>query len=106
MADGLVTKLSPSPSPAAASTADFRRGVLTAVNHSGDSDSTGSIAGNLLGAAGGVDALPPRVAGRAQSCRDVIEELGRDAACELRGDPPTDEHGEPTEEWFAKYPGA
>jgi ADP-ribosylglycohydrolase len=28
------------------------------VNHSGDSDSTGSIAGNLLGAVHGLDALP------------------------------------------------
>ncbi|MFN8027118.1 MAG: ADP-ribosylglycohydrolase family protein [Acidimicrobiia bacterium] len=30
---------------------DLRAGLLLAVNHSGDSDSTGSIAGNLLGAA-------------------------------------------------------
>ena len=35
-----------------------RRGVLMAVNHSGDSDSTGSIAGNLLGAVLGVGAVP------------------------------------------------
>ena len=28
---------------------DFRSGVLTAVNHGGDSDSTGAITGNLLG---------------------------------------------------------
>ncbi len=33
-------------------------GSLLAVNHSGDSDSTGSIAGNLLGAMHGLDALP------------------------------------------------
>ena len=33
--------------------------LLLAVNHSGDSDSTGAIAGNLLGAAHGVDALNP-----------------------------------------------
>jgi ADP-ribosylglycohydrolase len=38
---------------------DFRTGVLHAVNHSGDSDSTGAICGNLLGAtlgAGAIDA--------------------------------------------------
>ena len=29
-----------------------------AVNHSGDSDSTGAIAGNLLGAALGLEAIP------------------------------------------------
>ena len=37
---------------------DFRHGVLLAVNHGGDSDSTGAITGNLLGAACGVDAIP------------------------------------------------
>ncbi len=37
---------------------DLPTGLRWAVNHSGDSDSTGSIAGNLLGAALGLDALP------------------------------------------------
>jgi len=37
---------------------DFRDGVLRAVNHSGHSDSTGAIAGNLLGAMLGVQAIP------------------------------------------------
>ncbi len=34
---------------------DFRHGVMLAVNHDGDSDSTGSITGNLLGVTQGVD---------------------------------------------------
>lgn len=29
---------------------DLRKGLMIAVNHSGDSDSTGAIAGNILGA--------------------------------------------------------
>ncbi len=37
---------------------DFQGGVLAAVNHSGDSDSTGAICGNLLGAALGAGAIP------------------------------------------------
>lgn len=37
---------------------DVRQGLLLAVNHSGDSDSTGSVCGNLLGAAYGDRALP------------------------------------------------
>jgi ADP-ribosylglycohydrolase len=37
---------------------DVVAGLLAAVNHGGDSDSTGAIAGNLLGAAYGVQALP------------------------------------------------
>jgi ADP-ribosylglycohydrolase len=36
----------------------FARGVTLAVNHSGDSDSTGAICGNLLGASLGVAAIP------------------------------------------------
>ena len=37
---------------------DFRTGVELAVNHSGDSDSTGSMAGQLLGAIHGHGAIP------------------------------------------------
>lgn len=37
---------------------DFVRGVRLAVNHSGDSDSTGSITGNILGAQLGEQAIP------------------------------------------------
>ena len=37
---------------------DFKHGVILAVNHDGDSDSTGSITGNLLGAMQGVKAIP------------------------------------------------
>ncbi len=37
---------------------DFADGVVLAVNHSGDSDSTGAMVGNLLGAAWGVESIP------------------------------------------------
>ena len=37
---------------------DFEKAMIAAVNHAGDSDSTGAIAGNILGAAIGYDALP------------------------------------------------
>ena len=36
---------------------DFRDGVLNAVSHSGDSDSTGAITGNILGTYLGVTAI-------------------------------------------------
>ena len=36
----------------------FRRGTALAVNHDGDSDSTGSVAGNILGVLHGREALP------------------------------------------------
>lgn len=37
---------------------DFKDGIRLSVNHSGDSDSTGSITGNILGAMWGTSALP------------------------------------------------
>jgi ADP-ribosylglycohydrolase len=39
-------------------TEHFRKAIAVAINHSGDSDSTGSIAGNILGAYYGEPALP------------------------------------------------
>jgi ADP-ribosylglycohydrolase len=82
----------------------FDAGVLAAVNHSGDSDSTGAIAGNLLGAIGGTRRLPPDWC-HALELRDVIERLAADAALELRGDPPSDEWGGAPASWFERYPG-
>lgn len=37
---------------------DFTKGVLAAVNHSGDSDTTGSMVGQLLGVMNGIEAIP------------------------------------------------
>lgn len=37
---------------------DFRKALAAAVSHSGDSDSTGAVTGNILGAAMGYEAIP------------------------------------------------
>ena len=37
---------------------DFEKAVIAAVNHKGDSDSTGAVTGNILGAVVGYDAIP------------------------------------------------
>ena len=58
---------------------DFEDGIILAVNHSGDSDSTGSIAGNLLGAAAGAEAIPDRWLARLE-LRSTIEALADDLA--------------------------
>jgi ADP-ribosylglycohydrolase len=50
---------------------DVRTALLLAVNHSGDSDSTGAICGNLLGAWHGESALPPDWASEIEG-RDMI----------------------------------
>lgn len=39
---------------------DFRKGVITAVNHSGDSDTTGNIAGAILGMLLGMNSIPEK----------------------------------------------
>jgi ADP-ribosylglycohydrolase len=52
---------------------DFAAGVLRAVNHSGDSDSTGAITGNLLGALWGEAAIPPAWLAELE----LREEIGR-----------------------------
>jgi ADP-ribosylglycohydrolase len=41
-------------------TASLEEAVVLAVNHSGDSDSTGSITGNIAGVIQGVESIPPR----------------------------------------------
>jgi ADP-ribosylglycohydrolase len=56
---------------------DVRSGLLLAVNHGGDSDSTGSIAGNLLGTMYGVDALPRDLVERVEA-RELIETVADD----------------------------
>ena len=56
---------------------DFKDGVILAVNHDGDSDSTGAIAGNLLGVMHGVKAIPAEWLGPLE-LRDVITELAED----------------------------
>ena len=61
----------------ALSARDFEHGVLLAVNHSGDSDSTGAITGNILGAALGVDAIPGRWLAVLE-LREVIETIAAD----------------------------
>jgi ADP-ribosylglycohydrolase len=82
---------------------DFEDGVILAVNHSGDSDSTGSIAGNLLGAAAGVEAIPDRWL-TCLELRSTIEAIADDLAAfpewELR------HHSDAEERAFytARYP--
>jgi len=57
--------------------ADFRDGVLNAVNHSGDSDSTGSITGSLLGTSLGVQAIDDELLEPLEG-RQVIEQIADD----------------------------
>ncbi len=76
----------------------FEKGVVAAVNHDGDSDSTGSIAGNILGAALGYDAIPRRFLDQLE-LRDVIEEVAEDLWHDCQVD--DDDMCDPV--WESKY---
>jgi ADP-ribosylglycohydrolase len=82
----------------------FLDALSLAVTHSGDSDSTGSICGNILGALHGETALPPELAFEVEG-RGTILELADDFVWEfttphrLHGD-----HG-PFTRWTERYPG-
>lgn len=56
---------------------DFDRAMIAAVNHSGDSDSTGAIAGNILGAHLGLAGIPEKYTAHLE-LKDVILELADD----------------------------
>jgi ADP-ribosylglycohydrolase len=79
---------------AALAAKDLRHGLLLAVNHSGDSDSTGAICGNILGAIDGEKAIPAEWLATLE-LRDVIERLTRDALAEFGPAPP---------DWGDRYP--
>jgi ADP-ribosyl-[dinitrogen reductase] hydrolase len=76
---------------------DFERGVLASANHSGDTDSTGSICGNILGTLHGESAIPARWLD-ALDARDLVETVADDFVREMT-DPPW------ADEWWERYPG-
>lgn len=85
---------------------DFKHGVMLAVNHDGDSDSTGSITGNLLGVAHGVDVIPADWLQELE-LRDVIKEVADDL-CDFPDWEISDyDYGEGslTDRIWRKYPG-
>ena len=72
---------------------DLVKGVRLAVNHSGDSDSTGSITGNILGALMGEQAVPGEWLSQLELA-DVIKQVGDDLFTTFEG----------TENWLKRYP--
>lgn len=81
----------------------FEEGVIHAVNHGGDSDSTGAIAGNLLGTLYGVDAIPDRWLNPLE-LREAISELGDDLFTFTEWEVDGDGGGELAERILRKYP--
>lgn len=77
---------------------DFEKGIIASVNHDGDSDSTGAVTGNILGAALGLDAIPRKFTDKLE-LKDVILEIAED----LHHDCPISEYGPGDDLWESKY---
>lgn len=81
---------------------DFDKALIAAVNHSGDSDSTGAITGNILGAYLGLSGIPKKYIDNLELV-DVLTELADD----LYYDCPLDEYKPATNPrelaWEKKY---
>lgn len=60
---------------------DFSSGIIAAVNHDGDSDSTGAITGNILGALVGYDAIEEKWKQNLELA-DIILEMADDCKCQ------------------------
>ncbi|HOO34367.1 MAG TPA: ADP-ribosylglycohydrolase family protein [Thermotogota bacterium] len=73
---------------------DFKKALIAAVNHDGDSDSTGAITGNILGAYLCVSEIPGDWVQKVE-LSEVICEMAEDLAIGYQE----------TEEWRRKYPG-
>lgn len=78
---------------------DFSAGIIAAVNHKGDSDSTGAVTGNILGALLGYDAIEDKWKQNLE-LSDVILEMADDLCYGCR----MDEYGAYRDyDWERKY---
>jgi ADP-ribosylglycohydrolase len=73
---------------------NFEKAIITSVNHDGDSDSTGSITGNILGAYLGVNEIPSKWIESIELSEKIAE-----IATDLLND------DDESQEWWNKYPG-
>jgi ADP-ribosylglycohydrolase len=73
---------------------DFEKALITAVNHNGDSDSTGAITGNILGAFLGINGIPENWVREVELSKELTQ-LADDLVITY----------EDCSEWHEKYPG-
>ena len=73
--------------------------MIAAVNHSGDSDSTGAVTGNILGAYLGINAIPAKYLEKLE-LKETIPEVADDLYYDCR----MTEYGEYRDDiWVRKY---
>lgn len=76
---------------------DFDKALIASVNHKGDSDSTGAVTGNILGAKLGLSGIPQKYLDHLE-LKDVIMEIADDLYEDCQMGPMSDD---PV--WTAKY---
>lgn len=81
---------------------DFDRAIRAAVNHGGDSDSTGAITGNILGAYLGLSQIPQKYIDDLELA-DVIMEIADDLYEGCQIDAYSDFNVRKNKEWLNKY---
>ena len=79
---------------------DFDRALIAAVNHKGDSDSTGAVTGNILGAKLGLSGIPEKYV-KDLELKDTILEIADDLYHDCRMSEYDTEHRDPV--WIRKY---
>ena len=78
---------------------DFDKALIASVNHEGDSDSTGAVTGNIVGAKVGLSGIPSKYTENLE-LRDIIIEVADD----LYNDCQITEYGDYEDEvWESKY---
>lgn len=73
---------------------DFKKALITSVNHNGDSDSTGAITGNILGAYLGLSKIPTDWFERVE-LKEILIQMADDLLIGYQGG----------REWWNRYPG-
>lgn len=73
---------------------DFEKAISLAINHDGDSDTTGAITGNILGAYLGVEGIPELLIEQVELSKEILQ-IAKDLAIGYEAD----------EAWYKKYPG-
>ncbi len=81
---------------------NFEKGIICAVNHDGDSDSTGAITGNILGAYLGLDVIPKKYLNNLE-LKDIILEIASDLYSDIPVSENSNNETKIAKEWIKKY---
>ena len=81
---------------------NFEKAIIVSVNHSGDSDSTGSVTGNIMGAIHGYKSVPEKFISNLE-LKEVILEIADDLFNDCQVHEYQAKYSEEDEKWCSKY---